>query len=364
MDPLPGGMTRYVPQLPEEYPAEREVLNTLQQVYLFWQGAEDQPDLFLTNNPIIDAINIALGTGGLFKMCENTDVHPLAQLSSVGKTMIESSIRSFVSAGIFTLASVIPNPFSGAAQNFASMFASIATIGLLVGFILFYILPFMPFLYFFFAVGGWVKGIFEAIVAMPLWALAHLRIDSEGIPGEVAIKGYYLIFEIFIRPILIVFGLLASITIFSAMVRVLNDIFYIAITNLSGHEAKDGIVCFLAPEDNISTTTENIEEVTNQTENSQRGPIDEFFFTILYAIVVYMIGTASFKLIDMIPNDILRWFNAEVPSFNDKTDDPSEGLVKYIALAGERFGGGLSQSIGGVGPGVQSSFTQAMGLLK
>jgi hypothetical protein len=53
-----------------------------------------------------------------------------------------------------------------------------------------------------------------------------------------------------------------------------------------------------------------------------------------------------------------------VPSFNDKTDDPSEGLVKYIALAGERFGGGLSQSIGGVGPGVQSSFTQAMGLLK
>lgn len=366
MDPLPGGMTRYVPLLPERYPNEREILSTLQQVYLYWQGAEDQPDLSLTKNPIIDAVNVMLGTGGLFEMCKNTDVHPLAQLSSVGKTMIESAIRSFMAAGIFTIATVIPNPFSGAAQSFASMFASVATIGLLIGFILFYILPFMPFLYFFFAVGGWVKGIFEAMVAMPLWALAHLRIDGESIPGEAAIKGYYLIFEIFIRPILIVFGLLASITIFAAMVRVLNDIFYIAISNISGHEAENGISCFLSPEQDLGTTgtAESRAERANQIDDAKRGPIDEFFFTILYAIVVYMVGTTCFKLIDMIPNDILRWFNAEIPSFNDKTDDVSEGLVKYIALAGERFGGSLSSSIGGVGPGVQGSVNQAMGLLK
>lgn len=370
MAPLPGGMNRQVPAMPSKFTGEKDVLNVLQEVYAYWQNTEDRNDLFLTQNPIIDSINLLLGTGGLFKMCENASVHPLAQLSSVGKTMIESAIRSYVAAGILTVANIIPNPFSGAAGSFASMFSSVATVGLLVGFILFYVLPFMPFLYFFFAVGGWVKGIFEAMVAMPLWALAHLRIDGDGIPGEAAIGGYYLIFEIFIRPILIVFGLLASITIFAAMVRVLNDIFYLAISNISGHETNDGISCFLSPEQDLSgagsdEVREKIRDArADSIQQARRGPIDEFFFTVLYAIVVYMIGTTCFKLIDLIPNNILRWINAEVPSFNDSRDDPAEGLVKYIALAGGQLGGGLSQSIGGVATGAQQSVTSALGLIR
>ena len=63
---------------------------------------------------------------------------------------------------------------------------------------LFYIIPFMPFIYFFFAVGTWVKAIFEAMVGVPLWALAHIRIDGQGLPGDAAMNGYYLLLEIFV----------------------------------------------------------------------------------------------------------------------------------------------------------------------
>lgn len=335
-----------------QIPDEINIANTLDQVYKFWEGNDDPIEFHMTGNPIIDTINVVLGTQGLFEMCENTDIHPLAQLSAVGKSMVDSSIRSFAAAGIFTIGSIIPNPFSGAAEAFASFFGTIASVGLLVGFILFYVLPFMPFLYFFFAVGGWVKGIFEAMVAMPLWALAHLRIDGDGIPGEAAIGGYYLIFEIFIRPILIVFGLLAAILIFAGMVRVLNDIFYLVVTNLSGHDPESSTSCFKKPSQ-YSTTTPAVK----QAELSQafRGPVDEFFFTIVYTIIVYMIGTSCFKLIDMIPNNILRWINAEVPSFNDNADDAAEGLMKYVTLGGSQFGSQLGDSIGGLGKGIKGS---------
>ena len=42
-----------------------------------------------------------------------------------------------------------------------------------------YVLPLIPFIYFTFAVLGWVLELFEAIAAMPLWALAHLRIEGD-----------------------------------------------------------------------------------------------------------------------------------------------------------------------------------------
>ena len=77
------------------------------------------------------------------------------------------------------------------------------------------------------------------MVGIPLWALAHLRIDGEGLPGQAAESGYFLIFEIFLRPILTVFALIAAILIFSAQVRVLNFIWDIVTTNVTGFSAGD-----------------------------------------------------------------------------------------------------------------------------
>ena len=125
-----------------------------------------------------------------------------------------------------------------------------------------------------FAISGWIKSIFEAIVAMPLWALAHLRIDGEGLAGPGATNGYFLLLEIFLRPILIVFGFVASINIFSALVNVLNQIFDLVIANLGGLDEE--------LEANIATgAVAGVASVSNMS----RGPLDEFFFTAMYAII-------------------------------------------------------------------------------
>ena len=72
-----------------------------------------------------------------------------------------------------------------------SMLTTFGMITLTVGFILYYILPFLPFLYFFFAASAWITAIFEAMIGVPLWALAHLRVDGEGIPGPGATSGSF-----------------------------------------------------------------------------------------------------------------------------------------------------------------------------
>ncbi len=326
---------------------EEEIAKALNLAYKSWYATESgvNPTISPTGNAFLDITNAILGTQGLFEMCRNTNIHPLAQLSAVGKSMLDSSIQSFAGSAIFSLFGMQPVAKS-TADAIASSFATIAGVGLLVGFILFYVLPFMPFIYFFFAVLSWIKTIFEAMVAMPLWALSHLRIDGDGVFGEAGVKGYFLIFEIFIRPILIVFGLIASIVIFAAMVKVLHQVFYLILANMAGHESGKGAGgCFQGGSSIASGQAITIDQQRLAMQESTRGPIDEFFFTILYTIIVYMTGTSCFKLIDAIPNNILRWVNAEIPSFGDNAGDSAEGLMKYVSLGGSQFGSQLGSGI-------------------
>ncbi len=293
-----------------------------------------------SGNPFFDMISTLLGTNGLYDMRRNSDVHPLAQLVGVGRSLVESAINAMGYGMISSMAGIasgVADWGAGATlfSTIGSFFFSIAMIQLTVGFVLFYVIPFLPFIYFFFAVGGWVKGIFEAMVGAPLWALAHIRIDAQGLPGNAALNGYFLIFEVFLRPILTVFGLLASISIYSALVSALNNVFDMVSSNLGGFDVEAEVTA-----------------IGPSLIDNMRGPIDQFFYTVIYAIIVYMMGMSSFKLIDTIPNNILRWMGQSVATFGDQREDPAAGLAGKAAIGAQqtlsRLGGGL-QGLAGLG---------------
>lgn len=317
---------------------ERDIAVELHRVYTYWNldPATEAADVRDNSNMFINFINMVFGLDGLFVIRENHDIHPLAQLVALGKGIVDAAVRNLVIAiGSSAIAGGMEgfsgNSVAGAAGNSLSgIFVTLATVGLTVGFILYYVLPFLPFMYFFFAVGGWVKSIFEAMVGVPLWALAHLKVDGNGLPGDLAMNGYFLVFEIFVRPILTVFGLLASLSIFTAMVRVLHEIFPLITQNMTG---------FSAGESTAIPTLLYTALAQNMGMEFKRDPVDEFFFTILYTIIVYLLATSSFKLIDQIPNNILRWMGAGVQSFNDRRDDPTQGLVQFAALGGSQMSG-------------------------
>ncbi len=288
-----------------------------------------------TGNTFEATIAWIFGIDGLYSMTKNTDenIHPLAKLSGLGKSLIEGSIRNLslgAGAMVYDLVQGADNPLSGMgdfAGAIGSALVTAAGITMTAGFILFYVVPMLPFMYFFFAVGTWVKTVFEAMVGVPLWALAHLHIEGGGLPGQKAANGYYLLFEIFVRPIMIVMGFIASITIFSAMANVLVDIWEVVIANVGGATIA---------EQNTVTFADNI-----------RGPVDKMFYLVMFTMLLYMIGVSSFKLVDQIPQSILRWVGGSVPTFVDQKEDITSSMVSRTAMAANQifnqFTGGITQ---------------------
>ncbi len=191
-----------------------------------------------------------------------------------------------------------------------------ATVGVSIGILLYYVVPLMPFIYFFFGVGRWVKSIFEAMIAVPLWALAHLRLGGEGLPGPAAGQGYFLILEIFLRPILTLFGLMASIGSFMALTHGLDSVFNLAVLNVGGFD--------------MTTLAGGGPDTYAQ---SARDGMDALFYTVIYAMLVYMIATSSFKLIDLLPNAVMRWGGTNTASFKDQTEPISEMNIHMVRKA-------------------------------
>ncbi len=324
-----------------------QVAVPLSKLYDFWNSGDKNFDIATrktSKNIFMDALNRLMGTGGLAAMrTSNAHLHPLAQLVMVGKGLVDSAVTNLAgstgSAFLGGMASAMGGyDKSAAVLNAASeVLLSTAFMGLTAGFVLYYILPFLPFVYFYFAIANWLKTIFEAMVGVPLWALAHLRIDGDGLPGDSAQSGYFLILEIFIRPILIVVGLVAAIIIFSTQVRVLNLLWDLVVANTAGH----------------TPTGNDILGMSNATDaRFQRSVVDQFFFTVIYTIVCYMMALASFKLIDKIPDNILRWAGSNVSAFGDLNQDNVDSLTRYAAMGGMTIGNQAAGAVKGLGGGV------------
>jgi conjugal transfer/type IV secretion protein DotA/TraY len=305
-----------------------------------------------SGNAFVDVVNSIFGTEGLFNMAENDlqGIHPLAQLVGVGRSIITRSINNLGNSAFGFAVATIANitgatGISSIGSAASGMFTSIALLGITIGFLLFYLIPFMPFMYFFFAMVGWVKTIFEAMVGVPLWALAHIKIDGPGLPGTSAMTGYYLILDVFLRPILIVFGLLASVTIFAAQVRVLHELWPVVVSNVSGFDR--------------DTPPHIVDEIFNRDITEMlRSPIDQLFYTVIYTVIVFMLGNSSFKLVDLIPNNILRWMGASAQTFADESGTQADVQMRS-AFMGSQFissnlQGAAANAKGALGGGIEA----------
>lgn len=274
-----------------------------------------------------------LGGNQLRHMQNNPELDPMVRLTTTGHTMVS---RSLIFAGLGTAlglggaaASAVPDPrvqfvgeLAGAAAGIMFVIAGIAVTA---GIFLAYVLPIIPFVYFAFAVIGWILEIFEAIVAMPLWAIAHLRIDGDGMPGQAAISGYQLLLMILLRPAMIVLGLIGGYVIFGAAAYYFSSLFNAATSITQSDLANNAI-----------------------------GAIGVFVYTIIYTFLIYNIALMCFKMIDDVPKGILRWMGAGVNPFSDSRGDPINGSREMVA-GGAAAAIGLSRGLSGGAQGFKKA---------
>jgi len=124
------------------------------------------------------------------------------------------------------------------------------------------------------------------------------------------------------------------------MAVMMNELFDLAAANLSGYDS------YTSPGTYMSGTG----TPTFFDAEYYRSGVDQFFFTLLYVVLIYILATSCFKLIDMVPNSILRWMGSSVTSFGDSAQDAAQSLTQYAAI-----GGGMvfQQGLGGVQGGIQ-----------
>lgn len=191
-----------------------------------------------------------------------------------------------------------------------------------------FVLPLTPFLFWILAVSGYFLLIIEAVIAVNLWAIGHMRMDGEGISGEGGRNGWMMILAILVTPVLMVFGFLVGMTLFRITTALMDIGMFQAVSGIIG-----------------------------------AGP-----FVTLWAMVIYTVTTTvfymllierSFSLVAELPGRVLRWINSNVDLGVDLNAARMSAAAGAGGLATISKGLASKNGVFAVGKGARS-FTDAV----
>jgi hypothetical protein len=154
-------------------------------------------------------------------------------VSAMGLAALAASGTASTAATAFQL---LTGNFAGAgltaAAHFVMSFLGTPIFTLLLGLLIpgltiAFVLPMIPWVMWMAGVMGWLILVCEAVIAVPLWMLAHMSMQGEGLHGR-ANEGYGLLFNVMFRPTLMVFGLFLGYFVFATMSYLIRTTFGIA----------------------------------------------------------------------------------------------------------------------------------------
>ncbi|MBO9428759.1 DotA/TraY family protein [Sulfitobacter sp. R18_1] len=174
---------------------------------------------------------------------------------------------------------------------------------LAIGVVHAYILPMIPYIMFNFFVVGMLILIAEALVAAPIWAFMHVRMDGQEFVDQVQRPGYMIAFNLFLRPTLAIFGLILSFSVFSASIWFLNATFEIAMraTMAEGSTIVGALVMLL-----------------------------------IMTYMHYQLAIRSFKLINELPDRVVRWFGQGGEQLGE-ADEANRTTALFVGQAEDRM---------------------------
>ena len=205
----------------------------------------------------------------------------------------------------------------------AGLLFALATAILIPAIMLGYVLPLLPFTKFLFGIMTWLVSVLQAVFGIPLFALAHLNPDGEHFLPQSARHGYFLLLQIFVRPIMMVFGLIGAILIMNSVVGFMNS-FYVPAVLLSYTSDTPGI-------------------------------FGKLVYTILYCALAYGIVTSSLKLIDIVPDNAIKWLGgAHMDShFQEQHLSPAA-----TAIGGSQLIGATTRAFEGIGTAINDKLRE------
>lgn len=211
---------------------------------------------------------------------------PMVGMLELGRQMVEAGFGLIIAGG---LAATLSPTIAAFVVTFASvLFSAGGTMAILV--------PFLPFFYWILAATGYFLLVIEAIVAVNLFALSHMRLDGEGFSGPGGERGWILLLSLLMTPVLMIFGFIVGMIIFRVTSSLLGAGIVYAASGIAGTSAAITVVSAVA-------------------------------FPIMIVVMNVMILERSFSLVSEFPAKVLSWIGG------DTFRDQGEGRARTSAVA-------------------------------
>jgi conjugal transfer/type IV secretion protein DotA/TraY len=191
----------------------------------------------------------------------------------------------------------------------AQLLAPLAMPMILLGLLMAVYIPLIPFITWFGALISYATIFVESIAAAPLWGMAHLDPNGEGM-GQRTQHGYLFLLNMLLRPILMLVGFIAA----SALMIILGSILYVmfmpAMANVQG-DSVTGLYSILA-------------------------------FLAIFWIVNLMLVQGGMNLIFVIPDQVLNWLGSIGQSHLGKeAESKIYGMIFSVAAMGRNAVAGM-----------------------
>jgi defect in organelle trafficking protein DotA len=175
-----------------------------------------------------------------------------------------------------------------------------------LGVMLSFMVPLYPFLIFVFGVIGWFIMVIEAVVAMPLVALGITHPEGHDLLGK-AEQALMLALGVFLRPALMVMGLIASMILSYVGLRFLIWSYSVFLTDLFSPTSttmfsSGGILTSAG-----AATAQYLTHSTSPWGMVLRALIALPLLLFIFAAMAYQMVIACYSLVYSLPDFILRW---------------------------------------------------------
>lgn len=234
-----------------------------------------------------------------------------------------------IASGIGSFFATAGSATVGALAGLAKMMALVA---IAAGAVHAYVLPMVPYIMTAFFVGGMVILTVEALVAAPIWAFFHIRMDGQDFVSDVQKPGYMIAFNLLLRPALMVFGLILSYLVFGGMAWFVEKTFFPTASSMASSQ---GV-----------------------------GPIGLIVMIVMVTYIHYQMAIRAFSLITQVPDRVSRWFGQGGEHLGEEQDSEKsaalivretggrvEGMARFGGMRDAMRGAGGGKSIGGGKPG-------------
>jgi conjugal transfer/type IV secretion protein DotA/TraY len=192
------------------------------------------------------------------------------------------------------------------------------------GFTLAFVIPFMPTAIIVSAILGWLIMCIEAIIIAPMWAVMHLTAGGDDMVGSGS-QGYKLVLSLVLKPVLLVFGVIASLV----LLQVFGDF--------------------------IAAIFQDVFSSLNEDSNIFILLLSTVFNGLIYGSLVYTVIKRIFNIIPELPDAILKWITNSDNQLGSSASQIAGGNNSVVAAAAvmnksSESMGSMSKGLGGNKP--------------